>query len=274
MARCRVGPFQMAEGSVDEDDGNEVCDDQGAEHARDREQVVAGGWAGRGVGAGRASPSPPRPSPEPSPSPGKPPLSSRSPWTPTPRAPRSTREARAERDAGPRQRQHHGEHHGLCLEGAPGREDLARSQDAGDARSERLPVQAARDGDHGRSALQDPQLRRHPPQRPHASQGQQGVQPRDAGDAQGSDHDVRQGGGHLPDQVRRPPLDERLRRRLHPSVLLGDERGREVHDLGPRPGDLRDHRLAREAGDADGLGHGWRHRQEDPGLQVRCPAAK
>ncbi len=42
-------------------------------------------------------------------------------------------------------------------------------------------------------------------------------------------------------------------------------------NLGPRPGDLRDHRLARAAGDADGLGHGWRHRQEDPGLQVRYP---
>ena len=41
---------------------------------------------------------------------------------------------------------------------------------------------------------------------------------------------------------------------------------------GPRPGDLRDHRLAREAGDADGLGHGWRHRCEDPGLQVRHAA--
>ena len=49
------------------------------------------------------------------------------------------------------------------------------------------------------------------------------------------------------------------------------EHGREVHDLGPRPGDLRDHRLAREAGDADGLGHGWRQRHEDAGLQVRRP---
>ncbi len=57
--------------------------------------------------------------------------------------------------------------------------------------------------------------------------------------------------------------------RLHPSLLLGDGHGREVHDLGPRPGDLRDHRLAREAGDADGLGHGWRQRHEDPELQVR-----
>ncbi len=34
-------------------------------------------------------------------------------------------------------------------------------------------------------------------------------------------------------------------------------------------GDLRDHRLARAAGDADGLGHGWRQRYEDPELQVR-----
>ena len=32
------------------------------------------------------------------------------------------------------------------------------------------------------------------------------------------------------------PMDERLHGRLHPSLLLGDERGREVHDLGPRPG--------------------------------------
>ena len=83
-----------------------------------------------------------------------------------------------------------------------------------------------------------------------------------------------QAGGDLPDQVRRPPVDERLHRRLHPSLLLGDEHGREVHDLGPRPGDLRDHRLAREAGDADGLGHGWRQRYEDPELQVRHAAAK
>ena len=76
------------------------------------------------------------------------------------------------------------------------------------------------------------------------------------------------------DQVRRPPMDERLHRRLHPSVLLGDGHGREVHDLGPRSGDLRDHRLAREARDADGHGHGWRHRHEDPELQVHLPAAK
>ena len=86
---------------------------------------------------------------------------------------------------------------------------------------------------------------------------------------QGGDHDVRQAGGDLPHQVRRPPLDERLRRRLHASLLLGDRHGREVHDLRPRPGHLRDHRLAREAGDADGLGHGGRQRHEDPELQVR-----
>ena len=135
-------------------------------------------------------------------------------------------------------------------------------------------VQAARDGDHGRSALQDPQLRRHPPQCPRASQDQHAIQQADAGDAQGNDRDVPQAGGELPDQVRRAPMDERLHGRLQPSLLLGDGHGREVHDLGPRPGDLRDHRLAREAGDADGLGHGCRQRYEDPGLQVRLPAAK
>ena len=50
--------------------------------------------------------------------------------------------------------------------------------------------------------------------------------------------------------------------------------GREVHDRGPRRRDLRDHRLAREAGDADGLGHGYRQRHEDSGLQVRRSRAK
>ena len=78
-----------------------------------------------------------------------------------------------------------------------------------------------------------------------------------AGDGQGDEHDVRQAGGDLPGQVRRPPVDERLHRRLHESLLLGDGRGREIHDLRPRRGDLRDHRLAREAGDADGLDHRW-----------------
>ncbi len=75
--------------------------------------------------------------------------------------------------------------------------------------------------------------------------------------------------GLFQDQMRRPSLDECLRRRLHPSFLLGDERGRQVHDLGPRPWDLRDHRLAGEAGDADGHGHGGCQRYEDPELQVR-----
>ena len=130
-------------------------------------------------------------------------------------------------------------------------------------------VRAARDGDHGRAGLPDPQLRRHPPQHPHASQDQPGVQPRAAGDGQGDEHDVRQAGGDLPGQVRRPPVDERLHRRLHESLLLGDGHGREIHDLGPRRGDLRDHRLAREAGDADGLDHRGSQRYQDARLQVR-----
>ena len=52
---------------------------------------------------------------------------------------------------------------------------------------------------------------------------------------QGSDNAVRQGRGDLPHQVRRPPVDERLRQRLQSSFLLRDDRRREVHDLGPRP---------------------------------------
>ena len=49
------------------------------------------------------------------------------------------------------------------------------------------------------------------------------------------------------------------------------EHGRKVHDLGPGSGDLRDHRLARAAGDADGHGHRWRQRFEDAGFQVHSP---
>ena len=58
----------------------------------------------------------------------------------------------------------------------------------------------------------------------------------------------------------------------HPFFSVTGTR-REVHDLGPRRGDLRDHRLAREAGDADGLDYGGRHRDEAPELQVRREVA-
>ena len=73
----------------------------------------------------------------------------------------------------------------------------------------------ARDGNHGRSGLPDPQLRRHPPQRPRASQDQQGIQPADAGDAQGASatFDKAEAVSRIKCDVH---LDERLRRRLHP----------------------------------------------------------
>ena len=49
--------------------------------------------------------------------------------------------------------------------------------------------------------------------------------------------------------------------------------GREIHDLGPRRGDLRDHRLAREAGDAVGLDYRGSKRYQAPRLQVRREVA-
>ena len=177
--------------------------------------------------------------------------------------------ARAERDAGARQRQHHGEHHGLGVEGAPGREDLARPTDAGHHRSEWLPVQAARDGDHGRPDLPDPQLRRHPPQHPRASQGQHPFNKPMPATVKETTTKFDKPEAELPGQVRRPPLDERLGGGVQPSLLLGDRHGREVHDLGPRPRDLRDHRVARAAGDPDGLGHRRRQRHQDAEFQVR-----
>ena len=59
----------------------------------------------------------------------------------------------------------------VCVsKGLPAGKTWPAPKYAGGPRSERLSVQAARDGDHGRSDLQDPQLRRHPPQHPHAAQ--------------------------------------------------------------------------------------------------------
>jgi hypothetical protein len=144
----------------------------------------------------------------------------------------------------------------------------------GGARSEGLHIRPARDGNHGRPDLQDPQLRRHPPQRPRPPQDQPGIQPADAADAQGDERDVRQAGAGLPDQVRRAPVDERLRRRVHAIRSSRSRNGREVHDLRPRPGDLRDHGLARAAGNADSHGHGRRRRNEDAGLQVHHACGK
>src|SRR5262249_28772016 len=74
----------------------------------------------------------------------------------------------------------------------------------------------------------------------------------------------------LPCEVRRASVDERVCRRVHAPVLLGIEGGREVHDFWPRSGHLRDHGLAREAGDADGIRDGCGQRDEDAGIQVRC----
>ena len=66
--------------------------------------------------------------------------------------------------------------------GLPAGKTWPAPKDACGSRSERLSVRAARAGDHGRSDIPDPQLRRHPPQRPRAPQDQQAVQPGDAGD--------------------------------------------------------------------------------------------
>ena len=47
-----------------------------------------------------------------------------------------------ERGTGPRQRQHHGQRHGLRYRGTSGREDVHGSHDSRNARSERLSIQA------------------------------------------------------------------------------------------------------------------------------------
>ena len=173
--RCRVGAFErpLAD-DVDGDDGDEVAM---TKEPSMRGQGTGCGWR-QGWSrwrSGRASPSPRRPSPEPSPSTGK---------LPTLKA------ARHGRRPGLRQEAHDARCRTRCWSSAtatpwgtswsgsrrgsrPGR-PVPLPKDAGGDRSERLPVQAARDGDHGRPALQDPQLRRHPPQRPRAPQGQQG----------------------------------------------------------------------------------------------------
>ncbi len=67
----------------------------------------------------------------------------------------------------------------------------------------------------GRPDPQAEQLRRPAPQRARPAQGQHAVQHGDAGQPQGGGPQVRQGRGHVPGQVRRPPLDDGVRRRLH-----------------------------------------------------------
>ena len=92
--------------------------------------------------------------------------------------------------------------------GVPAGKTYPGAQDSRDARSAGLSVRPARPGDHGRPAVPDPQLRRRPPQRPRAPEGQPGVQQADAADAEGDDDNLHQARADLPDQVRRASLDE------------------------------------------------------------------
>ena len=228
------------------------------------EQVAAGGCAGRGVGlAGRRRrrlvhhrnrhlrrESRRR--------------SGRSPWTPTPRAPRSTRVPWRTRcwpsaAATPWATSWCGSRRGF-----PAGKTWPAPKTPVDARSERLHVQAARDGDHGRPALQDPQLRRRrsttSTRCPRSTRPFNKGMPPTLKEAT-TMFDKPEAVFHIKCDVH--PWMSAYIARLHPSLLLGDEHRREVHDRGPRPGHLRDHRLAREARHADGVGHGRRQRQED-----------
>ena len=75
-------------------------------------------------------------------------------------------------------------------------------------------------------------------------------------------------------QVRRPRLDDRLRRRLRQPLLLGHRRGRQVHDRGPAAGHLRDRGLAREAGHPDREGDRRRRQaRRPPTSRSRRPAS-
>ena len=100
------------------------------------------------------------------------------------------------------------------------------------------------------------------------------LQQADAADAQGGDDLVRQAGAGLPDQVRRPPLDDRLHRRLQPPVLRGHRHRRQVHDLRSDPGTYEITAWHERLGTQTATVTVGGQRHEDPELQVRHPAAK
>ena len=90
---------------------------------------------------------------------------------------------------------------------------------AGHARSEGLPLHAARDRHPGRSADADRQQRQHAPQRPRPGEGEQGIQRRPADPGHEDDAHLQHDGSDGALQVRRPQLDERVGRRPRASVL-------------------------------------------------------
>ena len=108
--------------------------------------------------------------------------------------------------------------------------------DVGEDRPEGLPLSPARVRHAGRPAARDRQQRSDAPQHPRAAEGQRGVQQRPAHPGHEDDAHVHGEGSHGAVQVRRPRLDERLRRRRQSPVLRGDRQGRQVHLKGLPPG--------------------------------------
>ncbi len=121
--------------------------------------------------------------------------------------------------------------------------------------------------------LQGAELRRRAPQRARAPQGQRPVQHGDARDPQGRRAHLRQGRGHpFHDQVRRPPVDDRARRRSSITPTSASPRttasSRSPTSL---PAPTRSRPGTRSSGPEDREGHRRRGREQDGRLQVHRP---
>ena len=228
---------------------------------------VTGNWVWRRLGWSpcrfdRASLSRPRPLLEPSLSTGKATPSKPLSMDADPACAKKHSAPGAERDAGPRQRQHHGKHPGVRLEGRSRRQDLpvpktpvTLDQNGCQYKPHVMGIMV---GQTYRILNSDGVLHNiHtlPKVNPSFNKGMPATL-KEATTVFDKPEDV----FHIKCDVH--PWMSAYIGRLHASVLLGNGHRREVHDLRPRPRDLRDHRLAREAGDQDGFRHRGRQRHK------------
>ena len=147
---------------------------------------------------------------------------------------------------------------------------LRHADRAGGAGSERLPLHAARRRPPRDAAARGRQQRQHAAQRPRHAGKEPRVQPGPAGAGDEEHGHVQRAGGADPVQVRRAPLDARLRRRRQPSLLRGERQGRHVRAAHDSAGHLHDRSGAREARPPDADGHARREGREGNHVHVQA----
>ena len=132
-------------------------------------------------------------------------------------------------------------------QGRAGQFRLPDSVRAGRARSGQVPLHAARPRRARRTGAADSQQRSAAPQRAIERRHQPGLQQVDAARRRELQSHVRDEGSHGALQVRRPWLDERVRRRARSSLLRHDGAGRQGRARQSSPWHLHYRSLARSA---------------------------